>query len=112
MFVDTDGLPAHDSPVGDLVQNKTEARLVCQITEFLLHGGVQQDQIGIISLYRQQIKLLSHTLQDYPAIEILTADRSQGRDKDCILISMVRSNDARQVSYDYCCHFVDILSLA
>lgn len=68
-----------------------------QITEAFLRSGVQEDQIGIMSLYRQQIKLLSHFLQDRKEIEILTADRSQGRDKDCIIISMVRSNDQGQV---------------
>ncbi|KAG9309428.1 hypothetical protein JVU11DRAFT_10680 [Chiua virens] len=36
-----------------------------------------------MSLYCQQIKLLSHLLQDKKHIEILMADRSQGRDKDC-----------------------------
>ena len=99
VFVDTDGLPARDSRVGDLVQNETEASLVYQLTQTLLRSGVREEQIGIISLYRQQIKLLSHHLQGHDGIEILTADRSQGRDKDCIIISMVRSNDAEQVRY-------------
>ncbi|KAG1727676.1 Dna2-domain-containing protein [Suillus paluster] len=93
VFLDTDQLPAHDSRVGDLVQNDVEAQLVYQITEAFLRSGIQEDQIGIMSLYRQQIKLLSHLLQDRKDLEILTADRSQGRDKDCIIISMVRSND-------------------
>ena len=84
--------------MGDLVQNVTEANLVQQLTECLLRSGIQEDQIGVISLYRQQIKLLSHLLQDRPNIEILTADRSQGRDKDCIIISMVRSNESGSVS--------------
>ncbi|KAG1804110.1 Dna2-domain-containing protein [Suillus subaureus] len=97
IFVDTDHLPARDSRVGDLVQNDVEAKLVYQITEAFLKSGVQEDQIGIMSLYRQQIKLLSHLLQDRKDIEILTADRSQGRDKDCIIISMVRSNDQGQI---------------
>ncbi|KAG1812287.1 Dna2-domain-containing protein [Suillus variegatus] len=97
VFVDTDRLPARDSRVGDLVQNDVEAKLVYQITEAFLRSGVQEDQIGIMSLYRQQIKLLSHILQDRKDIEILTADRSQGRDKDCIIISMVRSNDQGQI---------------
>ena len=68
------------------------------MTEYLIRSGIQQDQIGILSLYRQQIKLLSHLLQARNEVEILTADRSQGRDKECILISMVRSNDEGQVS--------------
>ncbi|KAI0718426.1 Dna2-domain-containing protein [Cerioporus squamosus] len=93
VFVDTDNVPARDSRVGDLVENQTEARLVYQITECLLGCGAQEQQIGVISLYRQQLKLLSHVLQDRKGLEILTADRSQGRDKDCIIISLVRSND-------------------
>ncbi|TCD66888.1 Tripartite DNA replication factor [Steccherinum ochraceum] len=97
IFVDTDDVPAQDSRVGDLTQNVTEARLVHQVTECLVRGGVHQKQIGVISLYRQQIKLISYLLQEWKDIDILTADRSQGRDKDCIIISMVRSNDLTQI---------------
>lgn len=99
MFVDTDNLPARDSRVGDLMQNEVEAELVRQIAETLLNSGVREDQLGIISLYRQQVKVLSHILQGHKDIEILTADRSQGRDKDCIIISMVRSNETGHVRY-------------
>ncbi|KAG6911010.1 hypothetical protein DXG01_005425 [Tephrocybe rancida] len=97
VFVDTDNLPARDSRVGDLVENKVEAELVRQICESLTGSGIREDQIGVITLYRQQVKLLTHQLLHHKDIEILTADRSQGRDKDCIIISMVRSNDAGTV---------------
>lgn len=99
VFVDTDHVPGFDSRVGDLVQNEVEGKLAYQIVEALLRSGIEERQIGIMSLYRQQIKLLSHLLQDKKHIEILTADRSQGRDKDCVIISMVRSNDHGQVRY-------------
>ncbi|CAE6465876.1 unnamed protein product [Rhizoctonia solani] len=92
-FVDTDGLPARNTVVGSLVQNEIEAQLVLQTIEALSRSGIEPTQIGVISPYRQQIKLLAHMLQERPEIEILTADRSQGRDKDCIIISMVRSNE-------------------
>lgn len=80
-----------------MVQNEVEGKLVYQIVEALLQSGVEERQIGIMSLYRQQIKLLSHLLQERKQIEKWTADKSQGRDKDCVIISMVRSNDHRQV---------------
>lgn len=64
----------------------------------LVARGIREDQIGVITPYRQQIKILSAMLQDMKAIEVLTADKSQGRDKDCIIISMVRSNDLGSVS--------------
>ncbi|KAG6852485.1 hypothetical protein C0991_011583 [Blastosporella zonata] len=97
VFLDTDDLPAHDSRVGDLVENKIEAELVRQICETLTGAGIREDQIGVLTLYRQQLKLLTHQLLRHKDIEILTADRSQGRDKDCIIISMVRSNDSGSV---------------
>lgn len=52
----------------------------------------------MITLYKQQVKLLNSRLQDHEDIEILTADKSQGRDKDCILMSLVRSNPEKRVS--------------
>lgn len=80
------------------MQNEVEANLVYQVTETLLRSGVAPEQIGLISVYRQQLKLLGHLLADRTGVETLTADRSQGRDKDCIIISMVRSNDTGFVS--------------
>ena len=113
VFMDTDALPARDSRVGDLVQNEMEAELVCQIVGALVRSGVQEEQIGVLSLYRQQVKLLGHVLNGdggvkkedekdkRKGIEILTADRSQGRDKDCVIISMVRSNDTGNVGHSF-----------
>ena len=104
VFIDTDNVPAKESKVGDLVENVTEAQIVYQITECMLDCGAEENQIGIISLYRQQLKLLSHLFRDRKGLEILTADRSQGRDKDCIIISLVRSNDEGNVRLLYLCY--------
>ncbi len=97
VFVDTDLVPARDSKVGDLVQNETEATLVYQVAETLIKSGVSAEKIGIISLYRQQIKLLYLRLRGRQGLELFTADKSQGRDKECIVISLVRSNDTAEV---------------
>jgi DNA replication ATP-dependent helicase Dna2 len=51
-----------------------------------------------MSVYRSQLKLLSHLLTpDHPEIEIHTADRFQGRDKEVVIISLVRSNPENYV---------------
>ncbi|KAK6910521.1 hypothetical protein I203_104553 [Kwoniella mangroviensis CBS 8507] len=98
IFVDTDGLPAPDSRVGDLVQNEVEAKLVQQLATALTESGLHQEDLAIITPYRQQIKLLSSLVKSsLPRVEILTADKSQGRDKDCILISLVRSNEGGNI---------------
>jgi DNA replication ATP-dependent helicase Dna2 len=102
VFVDTDQVPALDSRVGDLVQNETEGDLVHQLATALTSSGIPQGDIAVITPYRQQIKLLSNRLgRSMPGIEILTADKSQGRDKDCIIISLVRSNNTGNVSPFY-----------
>jgi DNA replication ATP-dependent helicase Dna2 len=98
VFVNTDGIPGFESRVGDLIQNEIEAELVRQLTEALIVGGVSPDQVGIITLYKQQVKLITHLLGGRKDVEILTADRSQGRDKDVVIFSMVRSNDENRVS--------------
>jgi DNA replication ATP-dependent helicase Dna2 len=70
-----------------------------QFVATLVTCGIKQEDIGVITPYRQQIKLLSAAVnKKTPLVEVLTADKSQGRDKDCIVISMVRSNDVGNVS--------------
>ena len=68
-----------------------------QLTRALVSCGITESQIGIIAPYRQQIRLITSLLDEYPDVEVLTADKSQGRDKDCILMSLTRSNTEKQV---------------
>ncbi|KAK9333963.1 DNA replication factor Dna2-domain-containing protein [Lipomyces starkeyi] len=97
VFVDTDGVPAKETKKGERIQNDVEATLVTQLTESLVLSGVPQDSIGIISVYRAQLKLLSNRLKKYPNLEMQTVDKFQGRDKECVIISLVRSNDEHMV---------------
>ena len=78
----------------------TEAELVRQFTETLIQSGIDESQIGIISLYREQVKLLQHLPLERVKnrLRILTANCSQGRGKECIIISLVRLNETGHVS--------------
>ena len=80
---------------GDNIINRGECELICQMVDSLILCGVSCERIGVMTLYRAQLKLLQSKLKHskYRGLEVLTADQFQGRDKDCILISMVRSND-------------------
>lgn len=69
-----------------------------QTADALVRCGVAETDIGVIALYRQQIKLINRKLEHLPNVEVLTADRSQGRDKSCIIMSLTRSNTEGQVS--------------
>jgi len=98
IFVDTDNVPAIETRAGDLVQNPTEAALLYTFARALVASGVPQGDIAAITPYRQQIKLLSSLFASMPRVELLTADKAQGRDKDVVLVSLVRSNESGTVS--------------
>ncbi|KAK9460297.1 DNA replication factor Dna2-domain-containing protein [Lipomyces oligophaga] len=98
MFVDTDKIPGTETVRGDRVQNEVEADLAALLAKTLVSSGVAKEDIGIISAYRGQLKLIAEKLEEeYQSIEMHTVDKFQGRDKECILMSLVRSNEQQQV---------------
>ena len=53
-----------------------------------------------MALYASQKELLAAELQeDYPDLEIKTVDGFQGREKEAIILSMVRSNNQNVVGH-------------
>ncbi|PWN96830.1 Dna2-domain-containing protein [Tilletiopsis washingtonensis] len=95
VFLDTDRVPGRETRVGEsLVQNEVEGALVAQLAAALVLGGTSASDIAVITPLRQQIRLLAAKLHGNSAIEILTADRAQGRDKAVVIISFVRSGEA------------------
>ncbi|KAL6069587.1 Tripartite DNA replication factor [Balamuthia mandrillaris] len=106
IFLNTDDVPAPEGVRGleniPILSNKVEARLVYLLTDALLFCGVPPEDIGIISPYRSQLKTIRSLLQKINArvnnaIEMHTVDKFQGRDKDCVVISLVRSNEEKNV---------------
>lgn len=95
-FINTDSLPAsREEAKGNRIVNPTEARIVVQLVDALLATGVPAAEIGVMTHYRSQLSLLKHGLRAHgSSIELHTADRFQGRDKEVVILSLVRSNDA------------------
>jgi DNA replication ATP-dependent helicase Dna2 len=58
----------------------------------LLRCGIKEEQLAIVSVYRSQLRTISRYFERETDIEIATIDKYQGRDKDCVIISLVRSN--------------------
>ena len=82
---------------GKNITNTIEAALTAQTVSSLLARGVPGREIGVITLYRSQLALLRQLFKVAGIsanVEIDSADRFQGRDKECIILSMVRSNEA------------------
>ncbi|EDO19220.1 hypothetical protein Kpol_1050p80 [Vanderwaltozyma polyspora DSM 70294] len=79
----------------DNITNEGEVNLAYQCVRAFTNSGISTKNIGVMSLYRGQIRLLKRKFEKerYSKLEILTADQFQGRDKDCIIISLVRRNN-------------------
>lgn len=100
--MNTDSVPALETRTHDTEQlrNIIEGGLIGMFAKSFALCGLAENEIGIISPYREQNKvLLQFVHQQYPVIEISTVDRFQGRDKDCIIVSLVRSNEKHVVCF-------------
>jgi DNA replication ATP-dependent helicase Dna2 len=98
-FVNTDTLEprVREEDKGNRIVNPAEARIVVQLVDSLLTVGVPASEIGVMTHYRSQLSLLRHGLRGHPGVEMHTADRFQGRDKDVVVLSLVRSNDGCKI---------------
>lgn len=113
VFANTDTLlphPPRDSVNGPRIINATEAQLTTQLVFGLLAAGVPPTEIGVITFYRSQLALLRQTVKAYGAglggagdlmgvgqVEMHTCDKFQGRDKEVVIVSCVRSNEQHNV---------------
>ena len=77
--------------------NEEEAKVVKKLIGSLLSVGINPEQVGVISPYEDQVNLLSEVLPE--DVEVKTVDGFQGREKEVILISFVRSNDRGDIGF-------------
>jgi DNA replication ATP-dependent helicase Dna2 len=98
-FINTDPLlpVSREEAKGNRIVNPTEANICIQLVESLLSVGVPASSIGVMTHYRSQLSLLKHGLRNRPDVEMHTADRFQGRDKEVIILSLVRSNETKSI---------------
>ncbi len=79
-------------------ENVGEARLVRDIAERLLSLGIPPEEIAIISPYDDQVSLMKTMLQ-VEGLEIKTVDGFQGREKEVVIVSFVRSNKIGEIGF-------------
>ena len=94
---------SNNNRAGGRLVNETEALIVNILVGGLLKCGVDASSIGVISPFRAQLRLLDedesiHNWKE-EGIEVSTIDRFQGRDKDVIILSFVRSNTKGKVGH-------------
>ncbi|CAG0921359.1 unnamed protein product, partial [Notodromas monacha] len=87
--------------------NRTEAANVEKITTKFLKSGVKPQQIGIITPYEGQRAYVVNYMQHqgsmppkvYQDVEVASVDAFQGREKDIIIMTCVRSNEHQGIGF-------------
>ncbi|WP_440060297.1 DEAD/DEAH box helicase [Thermogladius sp. 4427co] len=85
VFVNVHGTPEREDKS---YFNSLEAEVVSRVVEELLNTGIDGSRIAVISLYRAQAEYLEHLIGG--SVEVNTVDGYQGRERDVIIISLVR----------------------
>jgi predicted DNA helicase len=99
-FIDTAGADFDEEAEvdGSSRFNSAEGRLVLSKVTQLLEAGVPAADIGIIAPYAAQVRWLRERATD-DSLEIDTVDGFQGREKEAVVISLVRSNRAGEIGF-------------
>ena len=95
------------SASGTSYLNRTEASNVEKIITRFFKAGVHPGDIGIITPYEGQRSYVVSSMQqngtftkeNYKEIEVASVDAFQGREKDFIVLSCVRSNDHQGIGF-------------
>ena len=99
-FVDTAGA-SYDESVerdGESRLNVLEAEVVCRKVQALLAAGVAPGAIAVITPYAAQARWLRERLK-MPEVEVDTVDGFQGREKEAVVVSLVRSNREGEIGF-------------
>ncbi len=100
LFIDTAGAGYDESQEADSDSrlNVQEAELVVAKAQQLLAAGLAPQDLAIIAPYSAQVRHLRQQF-DVPGLEIDTVDGFQGREKQAVLISLVRSNPQGEIGF-------------
>jgi superfamily I DNA and/or RNA helicase len=99
-FIDTAGAGYDEElePDGESRRNPAEAEIVGKQVQALLDAGVSPRDIAVIAPYAAQVRLLREQLT-IDGLEIDTVDGFQGREKEAVVISLVRANAKGEIGF-------------
>ena len=98
-------VPVHGAEIeeeaGSSRSNIDEAAIVVKVVNDLLApGDLTPEDIGVISPYAGQVRLIRSMVDDLiEGLEVKSVDGYQGREKEIIVLSTVRSNDSGKVGF-------------
>lgn len=99
-FIDTAGASYDEvqEPDGESRMNPQEAEVVERKVAAILEAGIAADDIAVISPYAAQVRLLRQRFAALD-VEVDTVDGFQGREKEVVILSLVRSNSAGEIGF-------------
>ena len=100
LFIDSAGANWEEQlePDGESKLNPDEGRLLLKLLEELIEHGVDPRDIAVIAPYAAQVRWLRDHYRG-AKVEIDTVDGFQGREKEAVLISLVRSNAEGEIGF-------------
>jgi hypothetical protein len=100
-FIDTAGAGYDEELEEDTGsrRNAQEAALAARKVRALLEAGVSPGRIGVITPYRAQVRQFRELLAGVEGLEIDSVDGFQGREKEAIVVSLVRSNPEGEIGF-------------
>ncbi|CAM1505650.1 Fc.00g112870.m01.CDS01 [Cosmosporella sp. VM-42] len=87
------------SLLGESKSNEMEAALVGQHVKQLVDAGVRPEDIAVVTPYNAQLTILAPLKDQFPGIELGSVDGFQGREKEAVIVSLVRSNVGGEVGF-------------
>ncbi|KRY20491.1 DNA replication ATP-dependent helicase/nuclease DNA2, partial [Trichinella patagoniensis] len=80
------------------VENKLEVDLVVKLCQTFSKSGLDDDEIGVMSIFKTQVECIRRSLKSLGSngIEVNTVDQYQGKDKDVIIVSLVWTKELKR----------------
>jgi predicted DNA helicase len=98
VFIDTMGKFLEKTKSGSFSKyNPLEAEYVKNLVEKLIQNGAKEEYIGVITPYKDHEEYIKKILKN--AVEVKSVDGFQGREKEIIIVSLVRANENEEIGF-------------
>ena len=99
LFVDTSDSQFEEEVYETSRCNRGEAGVISVLVKRLVAANVSETAIAVITPYNYQVEMIRSYLGDLKGVEVRSVDGFQGREKEAVLLSLVRSNAQRELGF-------------